>query len=132
MNTYCDKMGSRGRVSFAVLIASDGAVTAFLGASIPGLVAVTGKEYKKDGKWSNTTYRFALVEGVRVITGHAGFESGLLPDGVARATNQACDSWAGLAAAMGADPASVETWLRAIAPRSAGVLDERAAALAAL
>jgi len=130
--TYCDKQGPRDRAAFAVLIAADGAVTAFAGASIPKVVAVTGQKYTKDGKWSNTTYALVLADGVRMIQGKAGFASGLLSDGVAAATGLPCESWGDLAAAMGADLAAVDAWLRLAAPRSARTLDERAAALAAL
>ncbi len=130
--TYNDGQGHRDRAAFAVLISADGAVTAFTGTSIPKLVAVTGREYVKNGKWSNTTYSLTLAEGVRLIKGTAGFASGLLSDGVASSTGLACENWADLAAAMGADLASVDAWLRSADARSARTLDERAAALAAL
>jgi len=130
--TFCDKQGSRDRAAFAVLIAADGAVTAFVGTSVPRLVAVTGQKYVKDGKWSNTTYALVLADGVRMIQGKAGFDSGLMSDGVAAATGRPCESWGDLAAAMGADLSAVDAWLRLAGPRSARTLDERAAALAAL
>jgi len=132
MITYCNKQGSRDRKAFAVVISPTGDVAEFSGVSIPKVLAVTAEKFVKEGKWSNTTYTLTLADGVRLIQGRAGFESGLLSDGVASATSKPCNTWEELALAMGAPLPSVEKWLRQAAPRSALTLDERAAALAAL
>lgn len=131
---WCDKQGSRDRQAWAVVVAADGALTPFRGASLPGLLAVSGQQYRKDGKWSNTTFRLALADGVRFVHGRGGWETGLMDEGVRAAVTaeKPIDSWADIAHALGATQVSVEAWIRARSPRSAAALDERAAALATL
>lgn len=128
---YCDKPGSRDRIAFLVFV-KDGIVIPFEGQSIPKVCAILSERFRKDGKWSNTSYSLALADGVVAINGHSGWATGLMSDGVATATKLPANSWAELAVALGATRESTEEWLRKRAPRTSGVLDERDAALKAL
>jgi len=129
--TYSNRQGKRDRVAFLVFV-KEGVLTPFSGVSIPGFCAVVGDHFTKDGKWSHTTYQIALAAGVTAIQGHSGWGTGLMSEGVAAATSRPANSWAELAAALGATLDSVQVWIRTAAPRSASTLDERDAALAAL
>jgi hypothetical protein len=39
----------------------------FKGVQIPGVCAIAGEKFDKNGKWSNTTYQIELKDGVRPI-----------------------------------------------------------------
>lgn len=47
---YSNKIGSRERKPWLLLI-KNGKITPFAGESIPGIVAVVGRQYEKCGKW---------------------------------------------------------------------------------
>ena len=128
--TYCSRPANRGRAAFCATIAQNGEVHKFAGASIPGVVRVDHAEYKKDGKWSGTTYSLSLAQGARAISGHDDFANCTLEGGVAVALGlepSAVSTWAALAASMGADHASVEAWVRALSPKAAARLDAASA-----
>ena len=48
----------------------------FTGASIPGVCAVVGSDYEKNGKWSNTTYRIALASDAWSLVSSQSWEGG--------------------------------------------------------
>ena len=129
--TYSDKQGNRDRVAFLIFI-KDEVLIPFDGVSIPKVCAIVAETFSKNGKWSNTTYRLALAAGVTSIQGHAGWNTGLMTEGVAAVTNLPADSWSQLADALGVTMESAQAWIRKSAPRSASTLDERDAALKAL
>lgn len=129
--THSNKQGNRDRVAFLVFV-KEGALISFSGVSIPGVCAIISEAFSKNGKWFHTTYQLVLVAGVTAVQGRVGWGTGLMSEGVATATNLPANSWAEIAAALGATPSSVQAWVRKSAPRSASTLDERDAALAAL
>lgn len=57
---YSDGIGNRGRQS-KLIVGRGEAIHEFVGASIPGVVAVTGSDYTKNGKWSHTDYRLQFA-----------------------------------------------------------------------
>lgn len=138
---WSDEMGSRGRAAWLVLV-KGGTITAFAGASIPGLVAVLGSQYRKNGKWSHTSYRLALAPGVTAIRGQDGWEEGTFCEGLAQAARDIdgyrppVDSWSEVAKVLGVSVCEAErflrNWNRRGARFSVEKLDESAAALKAL
>ena len=66
MYDYNDKLESAGR-SPRLYLAKGGEIHKFTGENIPGFCAIVTSQYKKDGKWSNTTYQLDLVPGVRPL-----------------------------------------------------------------
>lgn len=129
---WCNIQGARDRAAWAVVVSPSGDLTEFRGQSLPGLVAVIGEAYRKNGKWSATTYRLAVAQGVRFVSGLDGWESGLLSDGIGAATKRPADSWTDLEVALGATTETIQQWVRRCAPRTARALDERAVALEGL
>jgi hypothetical protein len=61
---WSSEMRNRSRTP-QLLVLSEGKLNVFQGKSIPGKVVVTGSHYKKNGKWSGTTYQ--LVTGKDTI-----------------------------------------------------------------
>ena len=120
---WSNKMGPRGRAAWLLLIAGD-TVHVFRGQSIPGVVAVVGEDYTKDGKWSHTTYRLAIADGVRAIAGRDGFETGRFTEGLAHALGIGpVDRWQGLANALGVTLSVAQEFLRSWRPKAAERLD---------
>ena len=87
----------------------------FAGKNIAGYCAIAGQEFKKNGKWSNTTYILELAPGVRAIElvspMHGLWGDGLLSWG------QACEEL-GLAIDV------LQAIVRAEYPRTAKRLDD--------
>ena len=90
-----DQQGARDRQSWLLLI-SRGKVSRFHGESIPGVVAVLGRDYHKGGKWSYHAYRMELAEGVVPIPFRDGWGQGTLLEGLS-SHDAPCDRWADLA-----------------------------------
>jgi len=125
-------MGPRGRNPFLIFVCGD-EVIAFGGSDIPGVVVVRGTDYKKNGKWSHTTYRLQLADGIRHIAGMNGWETGRFVEGLASAVGCATlDTWADTAKALGVSVPSAMEFLRSWRPKAAAKLDEVEQALANL
>lgn len=122
--SWSNEMGSRGRRPFLLLIKGE-TITTFDGTSIPGIVVVRGTDYRKNGKWSHTTYRLELAQGVRAISGRDGWETGKFVEGLHAAVgfDQPIDTWADVANAMGVSVPSAMKFLREWRPAAAEALD---------
>ena len=131
--TYSDGIGSRSRRPFLILIKGE-AITTFKGETIPGIVVVRGTDYSKNGKWSHTTFRLELAQGVRAISGRDGWETGKFVEGLRSAASfgSPVDTWADVANALGVSVPSAMEFLRSWRPKAAAALDEVDAALTAL
>jgi hypothetical protein len=75
--TWNDGLESRSRRPACLVIAADGSVHRFTGSEIPDLVQVMKTNYKKNGKWSNTTYYCASPQGTAVYSWRQSWEEGL-------------------------------------------------------
>lgn len=128
---WSDKIGSRDRRAWLLIVKSD-VVIPFTGVSIPGSVAVVGTSYVKNGKWSHTTFRLKLADGVRVIPGRDGWGTGRFVEGLGAVLRLSTDTWTDVAAALGVSIPSAMAFLRAWRPRAAEALDEVDRALVAL
>lgn len=129
---WSDGIGSRGRWSFLLLIKGD-EIIAFSGETISGVVVVRGTDYTKNGKWSHTTYRLQLADGVRHIAGRSGWETGRFVEGLGSAVGCATpDTWADTAKALGVSVPSAMEFLRSWRPKAAKKLDEVEQSLAEL
>lgn len=131
--TYSDGIGSRSRRPWLLLIKGE-TIAAFKGENIPGTVVVRGTDYQKNGKWSHTTFRLELAQGVRAISGRDGWETGKFVEGLRSAVSfgQAIDTWADVANAMGVSVPSVMAFLKEWRPKAAEALDQVDAQLEAL
>jgi hypothetical protein len=129
-----DRQGSRDRQAWALIVTAEGTVLPFTGEPIPGIVAVAGSDYHKDGKWSSTTYRLELAAGCRFVSGYNGWETGRFTEGLLSAVGRSepIDRWADVANALGVTLAQAQAFLRAWRPKAAAVLDEVEAALEAV
>jgi hypothetical protein len=126
---WADKLGHRGRKPFLLLVRGE-EVLKFEGATINGVVAILGMDWKKNGKWSHTTYRLRLADGVRAIAGRMGRETGGLADGIRAATGaERCDTWGEAALAIGVSRAAAERLVRRFWPDDAGRFDSTRAGL---
>ncbi len=123
--TYSDGIGSRGRRPFLILIKGE-AITTFKGETTPGTVVVRGTDYSKNGKWSHTTFRLELAQGVRAISGRDGWETGKFVEGLRSAVSfgQAIDTWGDVANAMGVSVPSAMQFLKDWRPKAAEALDQ--------
>lgn len=129
---YCDKIGSRGRRSWLLLIKND-EITVFGGETVKGMVVVKGSDYHKAGKWSCTTYRLVIADDVRVIVGRDGWETGRVTEGLGSACDTSTpDTWKELSDALGVSVPSAMRFLRFFRPAEAKRLDEVEAELSAL
>lgn len=122
--SWSNEMGSRGRRPFLLLIKVE-TITTFDGTSIPGIVVVRGTDYRKNGKWSHTTFRLELAQGVRVISGRDGWETGRFVEGLHAAVSfdKPIDTWGDVANAMGVSVPSAMAFLREWRPAAAEALD---------
>jgi hypothetical protein len=121
--TFCDGLlpgGRRPRLYF-----TDGLTAAvkFAGATIPGIAVVLAAQYKKDGKWSKTTSRIALADGVRALRLCSALHSQF---------GDEFGSWAELAGALQLPRNIAEQVVRAEYGATAARLDAAEAALLAL
>lgn len=66
MYKYNDGLESGGRHPRLYLV-KNGKVEKFVGQNISDFCAVAAEQYKKNGKWSNTTYSLELAPGVRPL-----------------------------------------------------------------
>lgn len=124
--------GNRDRKAWLLVVTSD-AVTAFVGAHIPGKVAVLGEDREKAGKWSNSTFRLKVADNVRLIAGHDGWETGTFAEGLASEVGvKPPTNWAEMAAALGVPVDAAKAFLRAWRPKAAAKLDAAEAAVAGL
>lgn len=130
-SSWDDGLGHRSRKAWCILIAGD-SIHVFVGESIPGVVAVVGSDYNKNGKWSSSTYRMELAAGVRMLSGHDGWETGTFREGLRSETHKPTDTWLDLANALGVTLPAAQAFLRAWRPLAAQHYDEVDAALAAV
>lgn len=131
--TWSDRPGSRGRNPFLLFILRGDEIIPFVGSDISGVVVVRGTDYTKDGKWSHTTYRLQLADGIRHIAGRDGWETGRFVEGLASAVGCATpDTWADTAKALGVSVPSAMELLRSWRPKAAEKLDEVEQSLAKL
>jgi len=130
--TWSDGIGSRSRSPFLLFVRGD-EIISFGGSDIPGVVVVRGTDYTKNGKWSHTTYRLQLADGIRHIAGRDGWETGRFAEGLASAAGcKTPDTWADTAKALGVSVPSAMEFLRSWRPKAAEKLDEVEQALAKL
>lgn len=130
--TYSDKMGSRSRSPWAIVVGPGDELELFKGKSIPGKVAVVGEDYTKAGKWSHTTYRLVLAASVRFLSGHTGWGTGTFTEGLRAATGKPTDRWHEVASALGVSLPVAQEFLRNWRPKAAEKLDQVEADLASL
>lgn len=129
---WSDEMGGRRRDPFLLFVKGD-EIIPFAGSNIPGVVVVRGTDYKKAGKWSHTTYRLQVADGIRYIAGREGWETGRFVEGLGSAVGCATpDTWADTAKALGVSVPSAMEFLRSWRPKAAEKLDEVEKALANL
>lgn len=135
---WSDGIAQRGRQAWCLLISGD-TIHRFVGKSIPGVVAVTGSHYTKEGRWSRTEYRFTLGPGVRMISGYMGWESDTFLEGLAASVKyDRPESWAALARVLGISEPAARKWFdrspvcAAIGRETADTLDAAERALGAL
>ncbi len=74
--TWNNKMQSRRRKPVAIIIGADGSVAEFRTSGVLGQYAVHESAHEKCGKWSNSTYRITMSEGVRFYTWTPDFDTG--------------------------------------------------------
>jgi len=132
MITWKDKMAPRRRRAWAIVVGPGDEIELFSGDTIPGKVAVVGRDYKKCGIWSHHIYRLEIAEGVRFIPGHMGFETGTFVEGLRDATGKPTDRWHEVANALGVSLPVAQDFIRAWLPKEARRLDQVEADLASL
>lgn len=125
--TWSDRIGSRSRAAWLLLIKGD-EVIVFRGETIPGVVAVRGTQYTKEGKWSHTTYSLELANGIRHIAGRDGWETGRFVEGLGVQN----DIWPEVASKLGVSVPSAMEFLKSWRPKAAAKLDEVEQQLVAL
>jgi hypothetical protein len=128
---YEEGIGSRDRRSWLLFVTA-GEVTPFAGETIPGVAAVVGTQFRKNGKWSSTTYRIVLAPGVCALSGRMGWETGTFREGLGALAKAPTDTWAEVAAALGVGVPEAQAFLRAFRPTEAAHLDEVDAVLDAV
>ena len=129
---YTNKLAPRRRGAWAIVIGPGDELELFTGESIPGKVAVVGRDYTKNGVWSHSTYRLQVAEGVRFLHGHFGFGTGTFLEGVRAATRKPTDRWHEVANALGVSLPVAQDFIRAWLPKEARRLDQVEADLASL
>lgn len=75
-STWNNGQGSRDRQSRCVLVTPDGNVHQFTGASIPGVCHAVELDYRKNGKWSNSTYQIEHAETTAVVQWSDDWDTG--------------------------------------------------------
>lgn len=129
---WTEQLGHRGRRPWC-LVTHGGGVSRFTGDSIPGILAVVGTDYRQDGKWSSTTYRLAVADGVRIVSGHMGWETGTFREGLQKSLlAPPLDRWADIASALGVSVQAVQQLIRPWLPNEAAALDRVEEQMAAL
>lgn len=124
---WSDRIGNRSRKAHLVL-RDRGSLHLFAGESIPGVAALIGRQYQKDGKWSNTTYRLALASSAEVaFQGHSGFETRTVLEALRAGT------WTEVASALGVpDSANFRSFFASWRPAEAEEITRREAEVSAL
>lgn len=131
-DTWTEELGHRGRRPWC-LVTHGGGVSRFTGDSIPGILAVVGTDYIKNGKWSSTTYRLAVSDGGRLVSGHMGWETGTFREGLRKSLLASpLDRWASIASALGVSVQAVQQLIRPWLPDEAADLDRVEEQMAAL
>ena len=74
--TWNDGMGSRSRYPRCLVVAPNGDIHNFTGSDIPGVVKVLGRDYHKNGKWSNSTFRCVSPKGTVTISWKQDWDTG--------------------------------------------------------
>jgi hypothetical protein len=124
---WSDGIGHRSRASWLLFVdAKRDRVIRFVSSSIDGVVAVVGTSFTRNGKWSHTTYRLLVADGIRAITGLDGWETGRFVEGLQRAVGASApiDRWPAVAEALGVSVPAAMEFLRAWRPKAAEALDE--------
>lgn len=126
-------MGSRSRSAWLLLVKGE-EIISFAEKTMSGWVVVQGTDYSKNGKWSHTTFRLELANGVRAIAGHNGWETGRFVEGLRSAVSGSgpIDRWPDLAHALGVSVPAAMAFLREWRPKAAAALDLVDAQLEAL
>lgn len=125
-------IGSRERRAWLLLIKGE-RVEVFTGADVSGFAAIIASSYKKDGKWSSTTYRIGLFPGVRAIAGMDGWETGKFIEGLRSAAGVAkVETWSDVGSALGVSVPAAMKFLREWRLKAAEALDEVDSKLTAL
>lgn len=132
MIEWKDEMGSRQRRAFSLIVGPGDEIEPFTGDSIPGKVAVVGRDYKKCGVWSHNIYRLEFAKGVRFVSGHMGFETNTFMEGLQTATGKPTDRWHEIATALGVSLPVAQEFLRSWLPNTAERLDKVESDLASL
>lgn len=128
---WSNQIGSRGRKPWLLLIKGE-TIYVFTGENIPGVVAIVGNSYCKNGRWSENTFRLSIAEGVRTISGRAGWETGTFLEGLAAVTHQPTNRWVDVSNALGVSMSKTREWLLDNYPKAASKLDAIEDAIAAI
>jgi hypothetical protein len=121
---WSNGVGSRGRRAWLLLIKGE-RIEAFSGSDVAGVVSILASNYKKDGKWSKTTYRLGLFPGVRAIAGMEGWETGKFTEGLRSAASvEKVETWSDVGSALGVSVPAAMEFLRAWRPKAAEEIDE--------
>lgn len=130
--TWANQPGPRSRKAFLLFVRGD-EVIPFSGKFISGVVVVRGTDYSRNGKWSYTTFRLDVANGIRCIAGRDGWETARFTEGLASALRcKTPDTWSDVAAALGISVPSTMEFLRTWRPEEAGHLDQVEESLMAL
>jgi hypothetical protein len=121
---WSDGIGHRSRRAWLLLLKGD-EITLFQGENLPGVCVVRGTDYTKNGKWSHTTYRIQLADGVRAISGNDGWETSRFVEGLGAACQvKTPDTWEEVSKTLGVSTPSAMGFLRSWRPKAAEKLDE--------
>ena len=71
-----DKLSSRDRQHVNLLVCPNRGILKFEGRSIPPALKVVNESYKKDGKWSHTTWDCEVAEGYLLLPYSQDFANG--------------------------------------------------------
>lgn len=78
---YAGTGGGSNRMTPRLYFQATGLIYEFKGQNIPGFVRVLSDSYKKNGKWSYTTWRLRAGAGVKVWRVQGGYLSELSHEG---------------------------------------------------
>ena len=119
--TYAGTGGGSNRMTPRLFLQQGETFHPFAGASIPGVVRVLKDHYKKNGKWSYTTWNLRIAEGVTgwVVAGGEVREAGKpsYGEGAGRRASYLAATWAEI-------PEEMRPVVRACCPKSTARLDE--------
>lgn len=120
-----DGMLCGSRVPMLVVV-HDERLYRFNGEHIPGVLAVVGDVFHKNGKWSNTEWTFRLAEGAKTVEVVKDLHGG--------PWLSKFESWDAVADRFGVSREETERFFRGLDAYGKGcaILDEREAALTSL